>query len=116
MNSAVSPDQAEIGGTGPAACAAVSSDRTVVVPTATTRPPRARVSAMARAVSGGTVQVSRWISCARRSSTLTGRNVSRPTCSVTVASPTPRACSAASSSGVKCRPAVGAAAEPGWSP
>ena len=45
------------------------------------------------------------------SSSLTGRNVPRPTCSVTNASFTPLAFSASSSSVVKCRPAVGAAAE-----
>ena len=41
------------------------------------------------------------------SSTLTGRNVPAPTCSVSRCRPTPRSRSAASSAGVKCSPAVG---------
>ena len=45
-------------------------------------------------------------------SALTGRKVPRPTCSVTNAVLTPLARMASSSSLVKCRPAVGAAADP----
>ncbi len=41
-----------------------------------------------------------------------GLNVPRPTCSVTLSTVTPPSASAASSAGVKCSPAVGAAAEP----
>ena len=42
-----------------------------------------------------------------------GANVPGPTCSVIVARRMPRASRAARSSGVKCRPAVGAATAPG---
>jgi hypothetical protein len=49
----------------------------------------------------------------RGSSALTGLNVSSPTTSSTFAVSMPRAASDASSSGVKCNPAVGAAAEAG---
>ena len=50
--------------------------------------------------------------CSVISSALTGRNVPRPTCSVTYAIFTPFAAIFSSSSFVKCSPAVGAAAEP----
>ena len=45
-------------------------------------------------------------------STCTGRNVPSPTCSVINTISTPLALIASSNSVVKCRPAVGAAAEP----
>ena len=44
---------------------------------------------------------------------VTGANVSSPTCSVTSANCTPFSRSSAIRRGVKCSPAVGAAAEPG---
>ena len=50
--------------------------------------------------------------CSVISSAFTGRNVPSPTCSVTYPIFTPFAFSLSSSSGVKCKPAVGAAAEP----
>ena len=43
----------------------------------------------------------------------TGRNVAGPTCSVTAWISTPAARSAASIAWLKCKPAVGAATEPG---
>ena len=54
--------------------------------------------------------------CSRTSSSVSwrsGRNVPAPTCNVILAMRTPRAASAASSSAVKCSPAVGAATAPG---
>ena len=83
--------------------ASVSSTRTVVVPTARTRSARADPLPRLRR---DRVR-SPCSRCSARSSTATGRNVSSPTCSVTRSTS-----SRASSSGVKCRPAVGAAAEP----
>ena len=50
--------------------------------------------------------------CWSVSSTRTGWKVPAPTCKVTPAVAMPAAASAAISSGVKCRPAVGAATEP----
>ena len=78
--------------------------------TATTRLPRARVSWMAAAVSGGNTMCSAWRACSRGSSTVTGLKVPGPTSSVTRAIATPCPSIAASSPGVKWRPAVGAAA------
>jgi hypothetical protein len=46
------------------------------------------------------------------SSTRTGWKVPAPTCRVTLAEAIPASVSEARSSGVKCRPAVGAATEP----
>ena len=70
-----------------------SSVRTVVVPTATTRPPRARASAMACCVAAGTSYHSLCMVCSARFSVLTGWKVPAPTCSVTLARRTPRASS-----------------------
>ena len=52
------------------------------------------------------------VACPAVSSTLIGRKVPAPTCSVIRWIPTPRSRSAVSKSGVKCRPAVGAATAP----
>ncbi len=84
-----------------------------VVPTATTRPPRARAAAMAAQVAALTLSRS---ACSRPVLSWCGRSgakVPAPTCRVTAARSTPRAASAASSGGSKCSPAVGAATEPG---
>ena len=108
MKRSVGPDQAE---TVPER-AAVSSVRIAVVPTATTRPPRAFVARIAAAVGSGQAHHSVCIGWSSSRSAVIGRNVSMPTCSVTSARPMPRAATAASRSGVKCSPAVGAAAEP----
>ena len=82
------------------------------MPTHTTLPPAALVSFIIRAVSSGTMQNSLCMSWFSISSSLTGRNVPSPTCSVTKHSRTPIAAILASSSFVKCSPAVGAAALP----
>ena len=108
MNRSVGPDQAE----ATPDRAAVSSVRIAVVPTATTRRPRSRTSRTATAVASGQAHHSVCIGWSSSRSAVIGRNVSMPTWSVTSARPTPRAASAASRSGVKCSPAVGAAAEP----
>ena len=89
-----------------------SSSRSEVVPIDTTRPPRMRVASTARAVAGETSPHSACIVWASVSSTRTGWKVPAPTCSVTPAVVMPLSASAAISSGVKCRPAVGAATEP----
>ena len=62
---------------------ALSSARTVVVPTASTRPPRSRQSLTASAVQVGTRKCSVWMWWSCGSSSLTGRNVSSPTSSST---------------------------------
>ena len=81
-------------------------------PTAMTRPPAAFVSLMSFAWSSSMKKYSECIWCWVTSSTFTGRKVPSPTCSVTWAIFTPFFSIWRSSSGVKCRPAVGAAAEP----
>ena len=84
----------------------------LVVPTATTRPPLSRAALMRAAASAVTSKYSECISCSSTFSVLTGRNVPSPTCSSTGTTSTPFSRMRSSSSGVKCRPAVGAAAEP----
>ena len=67
----------------PSSAAQLSIVRHDVVPTQITRPPSRRVRLTVSAVSAGIMQYSLCISCASTSSTFTGRNVPRPTCSVT---------------------------------
>ena len=93
--------------------AADSSDRTVVVPTATMRPPAARVARMASTVSAPTSYHSLCMRCSAMRATRTGWNVPAPTCSVTRAVRTPRSASAARTPSSKCSAAVGAATAPG---
>ena len=93
--------------------AADSSARSVVVPTATMRPPAARVRATASTVPAGTSNHSLCIACSARFSVRTGWKVPAPTCSVTLALATPRCFSAASRVSSKCSAAVGAATAPG---
>ena len=76
--------------------AADSSARKLVVPTATTRPPRWHVRATASTVSAPTSYHSLCIRCSDRFSVRTGWKVPAPTCSVTRACSTPRAVSASS--------------------
>ena len=90
----------------------ISSVRQLVVPTAMTRWPAARVSLMSFAVSSLTEYHSLCIWWSSMDSSFTGRKVPRPTCSVTSAMLTPRERIVSISCGVKCRPAVGAAALP----
>ena len=84
----------------------------LVVPTEMTRRP----SRFARESSSATVLLttpySRCIGCSRGLSVRTGRKVSRPTCKVTNSTLTPFSRIPAISSGVKRRPAVGAATLP----
>ena len=90
----------------------ISSVRQLVVPTAMTRWPAARVSLMSFAVSSLTEYHSLCIWWSSMDSSFTGRKVPRPTCSVTSAMLTPRERIVSISCGVKCKPAVGAAALP----
>ncbi len=86
------------------ACAALSSSRRLVVPTATTRPPSRRTWLMVSAVSA---VISPRSACMRWSvtrSTRTGRNVPIPTCSVTVTRRTPAASRSASRAGREVQP------------
>ena len=92
--------------------AQLSRVRTQVVPTATTRPFRLRVSITALAVAAPSSNASLWIGCCTGLSTRTGAKVSSPTCRVTNATSTPASRTAESNSEVKWRPAVGAAADP----
>src|SRR6266581_3014415 len=105
MNRPVSPAPAS---SGNPFCAAVSSTRTAVLPTATIRPPAALVSFTSLAVAAGSSYHSGSITCRRMSSQVTGLKVPGPTCSVTYAVLTPCAFRACNSGSVKCRPAVGA--------
>ena len=98
--------------TVPSSFAKLSIVRQLVVPTQTTRPPARFVSVIILAVSSGMMQNSECMSWSSISSSLTGRKVPSPTCSVTKHSRTPFAAIFSSSSLVKCSPAVGAAAEP----
>ena len=100
MNRSVRPDDA--------AEAADSRARTVVVPTATTR----RARWQAAIVAAGTEKRSECMTWSSRAPS-TGRNVSRPTASSTVAISTPAARHFSSRSTSRCSPAVGAATEPG---
>ena len=94
------------------AAAALSMVRTLVVPTAMTRPPRCFVWLIKAALSALTSHHSVWILCSSGEVSVTGAKVSRPTCSVTRVKFTPYAAILSMSQGVKCSPAVGAAAEP----
>ncbi len=96
-----------------AVVAADSRMRRVVVPAATMRrPARARRVQRLRRRRADLAPFRMHLVIAV-SVALTGRNVPAPTCSVTFSIATPRAASAATSAGVKCRPAVGAATAPG---
>ena len=89
-----------------------SRARTTVVPTAiTSRPPRraAEIAAAAGRLSAADSACMRWSS---RRSVRIGWNVPAPTCRVTRWTSIPRARIFPRSSGVRCSPAVGAAAEP----
>ena len=88
--------------------------RREVVPTATIRLPAARAALSRAAVAAVTSPHSACIRWAAVSSAFTGRNVPGPTCSVTVSVPTPRSRSCCRRSGVKWRPAVGAATAPSF--
>ena len=87
--------------------------RVTVVPTATTRRPSARAALTASAVAALTTARSDgsvWLSIA---GAVMGRNVAGPTWSVSAWISTPAARSRSSSASEKCRPAVGAATDPG---
>ncbi|MOA18885.1 hypothetical protein D3C78_1392280 [compost metagenome] len=90
-----------------------SSVRTVVVPTAITRPPRWRQRSSAASVASGMSYHSLCIWCSARFSVLTGWKVPAPTCRVTLARSTPRSAKRASTASSKCSAAVGAATAPG---
>ena len=77
------------GDTVPSSAAHVSRVRTLVVPTATTRPPRPRAAPISAAVSGGNRYRSGWIPYASTSSVRIGEKVPYPTDRVTRATPTP---------------------------
>ena len=72
-------------------------------------------SLMPAELSGGMLKRSLCMACWVGSSSLTGRNVSSPTCSTSQPSPIPAAANRLSNSEVKCKPAVGAAADPALS-
>ncbi|MOA31417.1 hypothetical protein D3C78_1525730 [compost metagenome] len=97
------------------ALAALSRERTEVVPTATTRLPRALQANTASTTSCGTSAYSACMTCSSMVSTRTGWKVPAPTCSVTKAISMPFSRSSASSGSSKCSPAVGAATAPGFS-
>src|SRR2546427_749183 len=109
MNRLVSPVPAS---SGHPFCAAVSSTRTAVLPTATIRPPAACISFTSLAVAAGSSYHSGSITCRWMSSQVTGLKVPGPTCSVTYAVLMPCALRARSSGPLKCRPAAGAGARP----
>ena len=94
--------------------AQLSSVRTVVVPTATTRPPRARQASIAAIVDAGMRYHSACIVWSAMFSVFTGWKVPAPTWSVTSAVATPRARSPSSTPASKCSAAVGAATAPGF--
>src|SRR5207247_1640393 len=101
------------GRTRPSAWAALSSARVVVGPTARTRRPSTRARFTASATAGGIDTRSggsRWPSTV---AALMGRKVPGPTCSVSSWISSPRARTRSSTARVKCRPAVGAATDPG---
>ena len=110
MNLLVTPAD---GVTVPSSAAHVSRVRTLVVPTATTRPPP-RAALISAAVSGGNRYGSGWIPNASTSSVRIGEKVPYPTDRVTRATPTPAVASSPRRSSSKWRPAVGAATEPGF--
>ena len=109
MKISVSPLKGSI---APSSVLALSNNRNEVVPTATMRPPATRAPLSAWAVTAEILPHSECILCPEVSSVLTGRNVPAPTCKVTRCMATPRWFNAASSAGVKCSPAVGAATAP----
>src|SRR5574340_1202207 len=94
------------------ACALDSIVRTEVVPTAITLPPACLVLLISSAVSEVTSHHSVWILCSSGSASVTGEKVSSPTCNVTLPNLTPYCSSDCINAGVKCSPAVGAAALP----
>ncbi len=94
------------------ASARCSRTRIEVVPTATMRRPSRRASQRRAHTAASTSNDSRCSVTASSGPSCSGLKVPRPTCSVTLSTVTPAAASAASRPGVKCRPAVGAAAEP----
>ena len=94
--------------------AADSSERTLVVPTASTRPPRSRVASTAATVAALTSNHSLCMRWSSMRSARTGRKVPAPTCKVTLAVCTPRSRRAARTAASKCSAAVGAAMAPGW--
>src|SRR5690606_12855953 len=87
MNIEVPP---ECGRSSPPALA-LSSARTTVVPTATTRPPASRTRRTCATSAGPTLIHSLCMACWRRSSLRTGWKVPAPTCRVTWPKSTPRA-------------------------
>ena len=97
----------------PNSSTAVSRTRAAVVPTATMRPPAFLVALRRSAALDERDAHSEWISWASIASALIGRKVPGPTCKVTSTTPTPRPWSRSKIRSVKCRPAVGAATEPG---
>src|SRR3989338_1940185 len=94
--------------------AADSIRRRAVVPTGMTRPPALRGALISVAACGVTSPHSACILWVVTSSTLTGRKVPAPTCSVTSVNCTPLAASACNSASSKCSEAVGAATAPAW--
>src|SRR5207247_1548953 len=101
MNRPVSPAPAS---SGNPFCAAVSSTRTAVLPTATIRPPAALVSFTSLAVAAGSSYHSGSITCRRMSPQVTGLKVPGPTCSVTYPVLKPCAVSACSVDAVRHLP------------
>ncbi|MBA7483050.1 hypothetical protein ES707_18560 [subsurface metagenome] len=95
------------------ACAAASTSLTAVVPTQMTRRPSFLARVRLSAVLGLSVPYSRWMWCRVGSSSRTGMKVSSPMCRVTNRHSTPISAMCSISCGVKCSPAVGAAALPG---
>ncbi len=101
------------GATRPSVAAHVSRVRTLVVPTATTLPPRRLAASTAAEVSSPREYSSGWISCSSTSPVRIGEKVPYPIDRVSLAVETPARPSWSTISGSKCRPAVGAATEPG---
>jgi hypothetical protein len=109
MKSRLSPRK----GTIEPAAAAVSRLRTLVVPTATTRPPAARAARMRAQAASSTSSHSACISCSSMRDTRTGWKVPAPTCRVMWTVPTPASARRSSIASSKWSPAVGAATAPG---
>ena len=91
----------------PSGSAQVSSARATVVPTATTRPPPARVWFTRSAVVAGTLNGS-------GSGASPFSSDETPVCSVTGATGTPAVARSVTSRSVNGRPALGISALPGW--
>ena len=83
-----------------------------VVPTATMRRPSRRASWRRAHTAGSTAKDSLCSVAVSSGPSESGLKVPRPTCRVTCSREMPAETSAASSSAVKCSPAVGAAADP----